>query len=316
MRKQRRHFPMLELLDDRVVPSGVGMAPIAHAAAAEHAAIRAEAHAAKVEAHVLKADEAVHAKAVHNARVHHNRIVPAAHVSGGSAASISVMVGSSANGAAASPATAASPAIVVSATGTGTAQAQVPTVATAAIATSGTPPRRLRTRRFRSATTSDPGDIENGPLAKAGQDLITIYEEFEQQGGSSTFTSSEAGLVRIVGTSVGVDVHSTGGSFANLVSAMTALGMQVQAQNATDGIVEGLLPIGQLVAAAAEFADSEPDSHLCSSAALTMASGVSHPQPDGVTSGGAPSEIGRESSGGDREPLHADLTERPSRTAA
>ena len=68
--------------------------------------------------------------------------------------------------------------------------------------------------------------------------------------GGATFTSSEAGVVKIVGTSVGVDVHSSGGSFTNLVSAMTALGMQVQAQNATYGIVEGLLPIGELLAAA------------------------------------------------------------------
>ena len=57
-------------------------------------------------------------------------------------------------------------------------------------------------------------------------------------------------MVKIVGTSVGVDVHSAGGNFASLVSAMNALGMQVQSQNATSGIVEGLLPIGQLVAAA------------------------------------------------------------------
>jgi hypothetical protein len=80
--------------------------------------------------------------------------------------------------------------------------------------------------------------------------LITIYEEFEQQGGSATFTSSEAGAVKIVGTSVGVDVHSAGGNFGNFVSAMTGLGMQVQAQNATYGIVEGLLPIGELLAVA------------------------------------------------------------------
>ncbi len=125
-------------------------------------------------------------------------------------------------------------------------------MATAVNATSVTPPASVPNVSVSSqtATSSDPGDIQNGPLAKAGQDLITIYEEFEQQGGSSTFTSSEAGVVRIVGTSVGVDVHSAGGNLANLVSAMTALGMQVQAQNATDGVVEGLLPIGELLAAA------------------------------------------------------------------
>jgi len=144
----------------------------------------------------------------------------------------------------------ASPAIAVSATGT--AQAVAPTLATAAVATTLTPPAPVSNAAVssQSAATTDPGDIPNGPLAKAGQDLITIYEEFEQQGGSATFTSSEAGVVKIVGTSVGVDVHSAGGNFANLVSAMNVLGMQVQVQNATYGIVEGLLPIGELLAAA------------------------------------------------------------------
>src|SRR5580704_9642903 len=107
MRKQRRHFPMLELLDERVVPSGVGMAPIGHGALAEHAAIHRAAHEVKVEAHALKVQRADHAKAVHNASVHHNRIVPAVQVSSGSASSSYVIgVGT----AAASPAATASPA--------------------------------------------------------------------------------------------------------------------------------------------------------------------------------------------------------------
>ena len=49
---------------------------------------------------------------------------------------------------------------------------------------------------------------------------------------------------------MGIDVHSTGGNFSNVVSAMTSLGLQVQAQNANAGVIEGLLPIGQLLAAA------------------------------------------------------------------
>src|SRR5207302_1599184 len=98
--------------------------------------------------------------------------------------------------------------------------------------------------------SSSTSDLKNGPLAKAGQDLFTIYQEFVQQGGSATFKSSEAGQVEIQGTNVGVNVHSAGGNFDNLVSAMTSLGMQVRTKDATHGIVEGLLPIAQLVTAA------------------------------------------------------------------
>jgi len=266
MRKQRRHSPMLELLDERIVPSGVGMAPIGHAALAEHAAIhraaheakveahalKVEAHALKVQAHALKVKEAVHAKAVHNATVH--RIVPAVQVSSGSASSSSIIVGSPVS----SPPSGASAASVGTSANAGststTRQTQVPTVAPVATATSTSvnAPAVVPITPVASqpATTNNPGDTENGPLAKAGQDLITIYEEFQQQGGSATFTSSEAGSVEIEGTSVGVDIHSAGGNFANLVSAMTALGMKVQTQDATHGIIEGLLPIGQLLSAA------------------------------------------------------------------
>jgi hypothetical protein len=239
MRNHRFHSLMLERLDDRVLPSGVGMAPTAHAAGAEHLAIHTEVHP------MAKLKEAVHAKVVHDARVHHHRIVPAVHVSGGQASSISIAVGSPARGAAA-----ASQAAVVGANGTGHAHAS--TMATAAIVASVPPTAQTGNTSVPSqaASTTGPGDIQNGPLAKAGQDLITIYEEFEQQGGGATFASSEAGLVEIVGTSVGVDVHSGGGDFAQLVSAMTALGMQVQAQDASHGVVEGLLPIGALLPAA------------------------------------------------------------------
>jgi hypothetical protein len=95
-------------------------------------------------------------------------------------------------------------------------------------------------------TGTDIGDAENGPLAKAGVDLITIYQDFEAQGGSSTFTSSKAGVIRIQGGTVGVDIRTTGSNFSQFVSTMSSLGMQVQTQDATHGIVEGFLPIGQL----------------------------------------------------------------------
>jgi hypothetical protein len=95
-------------------------------------------------------------------------------------------------------------------------------------------------------TPTDIGDTQNGPLAKAGADLITIYQEFQAQGGSSTFTSSKAGVIKIQGGTVGVDIRTTGSNFGQFVSTMSSLGMHVQTQDATHGIVEGFLPIGQL----------------------------------------------------------------------
>lgn len=101
-----------------------------------------------------------------------------------------------------------------------------------------------------SATTTDVGDIQNGPLAKAGQDLITIYQEFvqfENNGGTGGFVSSKASFVVIKGTNVGVDVHWNGsGDFNAYVASLTNLGMQIQATDSTSGTVEGLLPIAQL----------------------------------------------------------------------
>jgi len=97
------------------------------------------------------------------------------------------------------------------------------------------------------SATTDIGDAKNGPLAKAGQDLITIYQEFQASGGSSTFVSSKAGLIVIQGSNVGVVVNWNGtGDFNAFVTELTDLGMQVQATDARTGNVQGLLPIDQL----------------------------------------------------------------------
>jgi hypothetical protein len=99
-------------------------------------------------------------------------------------------------------------------------------------------------------SSTNVGDIQNGPLAKAGQQLTTIYQEYLQFGGSGTFTSSLSGIIEISGTNVGVDVHSGGGDFGAFVSELTSLGMKVQVSSAQYATVEGLLPIGQLLTVA------------------------------------------------------------------
>ena len=242
MRSPRRRLLMLEILDERIVPSMVGNAPMGHAGAAEHSSIQLSAHAKKMEA-------LAEAKSVHHAHVIQHQAAVAMKIAKSSAvAHSSVQIGQT-TASAGSPSASASPAIAVSVTGVG--QAKAAAVATTVSAPSMTPaPAATVTSSPASgsttaATSTDPGDIQNGPLANAGQDLITIYEEFEQGGGAS-LTSSKPGQVEVVGTNVGVDVHSIPGSFNNLVSTLSALGMQIKTESATYGIIEGLLPIAQL----------------------------------------------------------------------
>jgi len=97
--------------------------------------------------------------------------------------------------------------------------------------------------------TPSVSEVKSGPLAKAGQDLITLYEEFQKQGGG-TFTPSGIPPVKIQGNSVEIDAHISAGNFSNYVSALGSLGMQIKNLDEAHGIVEGYLPISQLPAAA------------------------------------------------------------------
>lgn len=99
-----------------------------------------------------------------------------------------------------------------------------------------------------AASNGDIGDVKNGPLAKAGQDLIKLYQDFLQFNGG-TFRSTHAPNIQVVGTSVRVDIRGPG-NVNSLASALANLGMQVQATDARTHTVEGLLPIAKLPDAA------------------------------------------------------------------
>jgi len=96
----------------------------------------------------------------------------------------------------------------------------------------------------------NPADVKNGPLAKAGQDLLAIYQQYQQQGAGSTFTPTGVGGVKIEGTKVGIQAHMASGNFTQFIASLNALGMQMDAQDPNTGTVEGMLPISQLPAAA------------------------------------------------------------------
>jgi hypothetical protein len=271
MKEQRRHLPMLEALDLRIVPSTVGITPVRPAVAAEHAAVVGAVHVTKVH-HPVQTHAHAHTK--HHAKVHPAPTGSTTPVStapvvsyGAASATPAVAIGSSA--AATDPVTPTAAATATAATTSATATAPTNATTAAAPATPVATPSATSTfltQAAANATTttttvpttttttttgsSDIGNPETGPLAKAGVDLITIYQEFEAQGGSSTFTSSEAGIIKIKGTSVGIEAHMSGGTFQTYLDALAGLGMQVESVDPTHGIVEGFLPISQLPAAA------------------------------------------------------------------
>lgn len=113
-----------------------------------------------------------------------------------------------------------------------------------------------------SATSTNVGDVKNGPLAKAGQDLITLYTDYQgsvQSGSSGTFTSRETAIIQVVGNQVRVDIRGSV-DVNTLASTMSSLGMQVESTDARTHTVEGLISISQLptVAQSAQVATISP----------------------------------------------------------
>jgi len=86
-------------------------------------------------------------------------------------------------------------------------------------------------------------------MAKAGSTLIGVFQAF-QANGTVPPSTNVPGQVLIQGSNVGVTINANGGDVNSLVSSMTQLGLQVTATDSAHGIVEGMLPIPQLPAAA------------------------------------------------------------------
>jgi len=95
----------------------------------------------------------------------------------------------------------------------------------------------------------DPTAVKNGPLAKAGQDLLAIYQKFQQKGGTS-ITPTDAGGIKTDGTNVGIQAHMASGDFFKYIASLNALGMKTTASDPGSGTVEGMLPIAMLPSAA------------------------------------------------------------------
>jgi len=283
-RRRRLSKLTLESLDDRIVPSAAGSAIHAQAleARAEHAAevraerlqqmeIRAE-HQAEIRAERAAAREQraeqraelraarIQARQAHLAALHALRFGgnsgtnAAVHIGAFSAARAVTPVNSAATTSTQQPSVvinpnnATSPSAAADSSASNSTSTTTTTSSGRPVVIDGNMSTVTVTTNSTSAASTDVTDVKNGPMAKAGQNLITVYTQFQNFNGSGTFalTGDLANLIRIQGDSVGVDVGANPSNMTNVESALQALGMQITATDATTGTIEGFLPISQL----------------------------------------------------------------------
>ncbi len=242
-RTDRQLRPGLEGLDERVMPS-------AAAVAAHHEAV-VEAHQQAVErAHEKALAQREHRLEATQARHAHQLALTAARQQA-HAAHFAALRPTAASTPTTSPSTTPTTTPTTSPTTTAATTTSTTPAATTVLTSSTTASSLDSASSSTPAgssfvpTSSDLTDLKNGPLAKAGQDLASLYL---QSTGSSSIASASSRL-EVVGSSVGVDLRSSGDPNA-FAAQLEALGMQVQNIDATTGTVEGLLPINQILAVA------------------------------------------------------------------
>ncbi len=241
-RRNRRQANFdLESLDDRLVLSTVAPGGMAEAVGAKAAIIehRHEVRVARHEAKLARMEARHEAKLARMEARHEAKLARAA-----------------------MPATSMTP-IVIGGPAAATASAPA---ATAASSTSGgstttaaAPPAVVTTgsgSTYPTAGGTDTGSGSNtgstGPLpANVAAPLQTLYQEYESQGSSFSPTASDDKLLQISGNSVEVSLKiASGTDFSTALSQLQSDGMQVSSSSASYDLVEGMLPIAELPAAA------------------------------------------------------------------
>ena len=103
-------------------------------------------------------------------------------------------------------------------------------------------------------TSTNPFDVENGPLANLGQESIKVYKDFvnyEAAGAKGRFYTPESKVVMVNGNYLGVDIRATG-DLKTYEAALTTLGMYITADSKSMNEVEGYFPLASLTTLAAE----------------------------------------------------------------
>jgi hypothetical protein len=98
--------------------------------------------------------------------------------------------------------------------------------------------------------SSNPGEVQSASMAIESQDLIKLYQAYQQNPSNVSGLAAQYPQLRIQGATVAIAVKGRG-DYGALSSSLNDLGMQVTASSATYAEVDGYLPIAQLPAVAA-----------------------------------------------------------------
>ena len=98
-------------------------------------------------------------------------------------------------------------------------------------------------------TSTNLANVQNGPMANLGAQPINLYEAFQGGVTSSSALAKQFPLDQFKGDSVLVGLNADT-NFQAFKTSLVNLGMQIIDTNATDGLVDGYLPINELPAAA------------------------------------------------------------------
>jgi hypothetical protein len=112
------------------------------------------------------------------------------------------------------------------------------------------------------ATSTDPYNVQSGPLADLGPQLIQVYHDyvnFETAGGQGTFVDPLIKQVFFDGSAVGVDARGYG-NFTTFEQSLQKIGMIVYATDPALDIVEGFVPPQDLPSLAkdSQFVGADP----------------------------------------------------------
>lgn len=252
-RNRREAVFTLESLDDRLVLSATAAAAVApHAAAVEqrHEAMIAR-HEARHEARLARVE------ARHEARLAR---MQARHIMPASTPMIPAPMAPAASTSTASTTTATT----VTGTATPTAATPAATMNTAisVVPTStAVPTSSSSSSSTTSASSTSTGTGSSTLPSNVAASLQALYTEYESSSGGNDFKPSLPSdtMLQISGDSVAVSLKiDSSGSFNSAMSTLQSDGMKITASSSTYGLINGMLPIAELPAAASVASSVAP----------------------------------------------------------
>ncbi len=105
-------------------------------------------------------------------------------------------------------------------------------------------------------TSTNLFNVQSGPMANLGDQVVTIYQQWVQNGASVATLAKEFPQIEFQGNDVGLQVKSLGGDFSQFQTSLQDAGMKVTTTSASYGLVDGWAPINSLPSIA-EMAQTE-----------------------------------------------------------